>query len=535
MDALYGMTIPVLITIGFLVGIRLMQSPRTALWGNRLGAGCMLLAIVYALHETGPEGGGVWVYLAAGGVAGFLFAQRVKMIQMPQTVAVFNGFGGGASALVAGTAMAAAAIPLGNADAALVYLFWFTAALALGIGTLTFTGSVVAALKLQGLVSQKPVSFGGQTAIFRLLLLIGAVLVVALAHLQAPVYRLVILVVFAVCGLLMALRIGGADMPVIISLLNSLSGVAAAVSGLAVDNFLLAGVGSLVGVAGIILTQLMCRAMNRSLGAVLAGFTPGRGVPADGGKPVTAAASPAAAGAADQGAAAAVERPSPVAATPDASSPAGSHAPAKTAAETAGRGDAEEAKPAPGEPADAVPAEAAPAAHGADPAALLRAAGKVVIVPGYGMALAQAQQSVRSLMDTLERDGKEVKVAIHPVAGRMPGHMNVLLAEVGVDYDKLIEMDVINPEFPQTDVVVVVGASDVINPAATTAEGTPIYGMPVLRADQARAVIVCNLDEKPGYSGVDNTLYEMDHVVTLWGDAAETVPGIVEDYVKSAG
>ncbi len=476
MIALLEYLIPVVLTIGFLAGIRLMQSPRTALWGNRLGAFSMALAIIFAFLEMGILDSLAWVYIFIGGIVGILLARRVKMIQMPQTVALFNGLGGGASALVAGTVMA---VEAGTG----LWLFWFTAALALGVGTLTFSGSVVAALKLQGLVSQKPVFLKGHGIILRILLLVGAVLVIGLFYWQTPIYQLLILAIFAVYGVFMAIRIGGADMPVIISFLNSLSGVAAAVSGLAVGNFLLAGVGSLVGVAGMILTRLMCRAMNRNLPAVLGGFQTG-----------FVAASEKAAAEGLIGAESAAE--------PGAVPGAG----------------VEEAAP---------PEEAA--------AGLLREAERVILVPGYGMALAQAQQQVKALIDALEADGKVVKVAIHPVAGRMPGHMNVLLAEVGVDYEKLYEMDAINPEFPDTDVVVVVGSSDVINPAATTAEGTPIYGMPVLHVSEARAVVVCNLDDKPGYSGVDNTLYGQDHVLTIWGDAARTVPDLVSNYRKAPG
>ena len=468
--------IPIILTIGFLIGIRLMQSPRTALWGNRLGAFSMALAIIFAFLQMGMIDSLAWLYIFIGGILGILLARQVKMIQIPQTVALFNGLGGGASALVAGTVMA---VEAGTE----LWLFWFTAALALGVGTLTFSGSVVASLKLQGLVSQKPVFLKGHGIILRLLLILGAVLVIGLFFLQAPVYQLAILAIFAIYGLLMAVRIGGADMPVIISFLNSMSGVAAAVSGLAVGNFLLAGVGSLVGVAGMILTQLMCRAMNRNLPAVLGGFQTG---------------------------------PAPIREKDAAEAAAGS-----------------EAETEPVTFSGAVFEDAAPPEKAA--AGLLREAEKVIMVPGYGMALAQAQQPVKALIDVLEADGKEVKVAIHPVAGRMPGHMNVLLAEVGVDYGKLYEMDAINPEFSDTDVVVVVGASDVINPAAATAEGTPIYGMPVLHVAEAKAVIVCNLDDKPGYSGVDNTLYGQEQVLTIWGDASETVPRLLSDYRETAG
>jgi len=469
--------IPVLLTAGFIIGIRLMQSPRTALWGNRLGALCMALAIGFVFLELGILESLAWLYIFIGGIAGIILARQVKMIQMPQTVALFNGFGGGASALVAGTAMAVET----GAD---LWFFWLTAGLALGIGTLTFTGSVVAALKLHSMISQKPVFFRGHDFSLRLLLALGAIFIVILIFIQAPLYTFLILAAFALYGWLMALRIGGADMPVIISFLNSLSGVAAAVSGLAVGNFLLAGVGSLVGVAGMILTQLMCRAMNRNLPAVLGSFK------------VKTAADP---GLKDDS-----------------------------------RESAGEAKPK-GAAVEKTPAGEKAAAQTDDAPTLLRKAEKVIIVPGYGMAIAQAQQAVKSLIDTLETDGKDVKVAIHPVAGRMPGHMNVLLAEVGVDYDKLYEMDTINPEFPETDVAVVVGASDVINPAATTAKGTPIYGMPILNVAEAKNIIICNLRMDDAYSGVKNTLGDQENAVPLFGDAAQTVPKLLTDYREKSG
>jgi H+-translocating NAD(P) transhydrogenase subunit beta len=265
---------------------------------------------------------------------------------------------------------------------------------------------------------------------------------------------------------MLAVRVGGADMPVIISFLNSLSGVAAAVSGLALGNLLAAGVGAVVGVAGMILTRLMCVAMNRNLTAVLSGFK------------------------------------------------------AYVQAETA-----EEAS-------EAVHMDRLDPSH---VPALLREARTVLIVPGYGMALAQAQQAVKEFIDALGQAGKQVKVAVHPVAGRMPGHMHVLLAEAGVDYEQLYDMAKINHEFAEADVVVAVGACDVMNPAAGTAEGTPLSGMPILKVYEAKAVVVCNLDDKPGYSGVPNTLYGLSHVITLWGDAAETVPGLTRALAEKPG
>lgn len=456
----------VLIIAAFLVGLRLMQSPRTALWGNRLCALCMALALFVTIVElklAAPAA--ALLYMAAGAAVGFVLAQKVKMIGMPQTVALLNGLGGAASALVAGVAAAGFAFAQGGQ----ALFFWSTAGFALATGTLTLSGSAVAALKLQGYLRGRPTVIAGHALIMRLLLLGGIALILFNTYTGgihlAPLLPALI-VIFTLFGLLMALRIGGADMPVIISFLNSLSGVAAAVCGLAVENLILVGTGALVGVAGLILTRIMCRAMNRSLPAVLGGFSPP-------GAPRGAGGSP--------------EQP----------------------AEEPGEGTAEEAL----SPEDRLPA-------------MLREAQKIIVVPGYGMAVAQAQQAVKDLIDACEARGKEVKIAIHPVAGRMPGHMTVLLAETGIDYDKLFEMDAINPEFPAADLVIVVGACDVVNPAAGTAEGTPIYGMPVLHAEQARGVLVCNLDEKPGYSGVENFLYGQRHVVTVWGDAAETVPRI---------
>lgn len=446
---LVEIVIAALIVLGFLAGVRLMQAPATALWGNRLGALCMVLAVIFTLIllDQGWNNPGLWLLFGAGTVLGLALGQRVKMIQMPQAVALLNGLGGAASALVA---VSAVAIP-GGVETVTA---WFTAALALAVGTVTFSGSMIAVLKLGGAVSPRPVMLPGHRTWMGVVLAAGIFLIAAVFYLNELSLYLII-PVFFIYGLLMALRVGGADMPIIISLLNSFSGVAAAVCGLAVGNLLLAGVGALVGVAGMILTGLMCRAMNRSLAAVMAGF-----------------------------------------------------------------GTAAQFKASPG--------EELPPDETADPAARLPAVLKqsktVIIVPGYGMAVAQAQRAVKELIDRLEQKGKEVRLAIHPVAGRMPGHMNVLLAEVGIPYEKLHDLETINPAFTGTDLVIVVGACDVVNPAANTAEGTPIYGMPILEVARARHVIVCNLDRKPGYSGVDNTLYREKHVLTLWGNAAETVP-----------
>ena len=446
------------IVIGFITGIRLMQSPGTALRGNRLGAICMAAAIFFVFSELKLFADYmVWIYIIAGGVIGVIFSQKIKMIQMPQVVALLNGLGGGASAIIAVVTMYAGPDENG-------LLFWLTAAIALGIGAITFTGSMVAALKLQGWAFKRPLFIKGHKIILYTLLTSGVSLIVLMIFYQELYIIYILLFIFSLCGILMTIRIGGADMPVIISFLNSFSGVAASISGLAVGNALLVGVGSLVGVAGMILTNIMCKSMNRSLVAVLSGFKNNR--------------------ASDQ-----------------------NNKNEESLSQIKNKSLSEGKIPS-----------------------IFKKARKVIIVPGYGMALAQAQMYIKQLLDILEKDNKDVKIAIHPVAGRMPGHMNVLLAEAGIDYAKLYDMDKINPEFPSTDVVICVGACDVINPAANTAEGTPIYGMPILKAFEAKAVIIFNLDRKPGYSGVENSLYKEENVITVWGNASETLPKIIENF-----
>jgi len=475
----------VLIIVGFLAGIRLMQSPRTALWGNRLGALSMLVAIAWTFVATGQAAPSTaLIYIVIGGSIGLILGQSVKMIHMPQTVALLNGFGGAASALVVWAAILS--YPGQGAE----MLFWGTSGLALGVGALTFSGSIIAVLKLQGLAFRQPIQLKGHGHILRVAILLAVLLVLINMTLPGQ-YYFQFLPVIALLGLLagffMTLRIGGADMPIVISLLNSFSGIAASIAGLAVENVILAGTGALVGVAGMILTRIMCRAMNRSLFSVLAGFTPG--------KKETATPS-------------LKDDQSAVEADPAAD---------EVTAE-------EEKKSEEG-------AESKPAAEKDSEASLpniINQAKRVIIVPGYGMAVAQAQNAVKQLLDALEGQGKEVKFAIHPVAGRMPGHMNVLLAEAGIDYEKLMDLDAINPQFDHADLAIIVGACDVVNPAANAAEGTPISGMPILNAEKAKHVIVCNIDEKPGYSGVDNLLYDQDHVHAFWGDAAETIPQLTE-------
>jgi NAD(P) transhydrogenase subunit beta len=455
MDTMTYNLVALVLIIGVLGGIKLMSSPKTAVSGNLLGALAMLGAIIITLVSYNIIGEVIiYVSLAIGAVIGYYLAIKVAMLQMPQLVALLNGFGGGASALVALVTF------LNYSD---VNIFSnFTGSLALIVGGITFSGSLIAAGKLDQKLPQKPIILNGHTTISVLILIIMVVLTILNTvtenySVSIPLFTLT-LVVALIFGVIFSIRVGGADMPVTISLLNSLSGLAGSFAGFVVNDPLLVAIGGIVGAAGLILTQIMCKAMNRSLIHILTGKT-------------TAAST--------------------------------KKGVKETNEEAVVQSQAQQKVKAPGQ--------------------LLQEAKKVIIVPGYGMALAQAQHLVKELADKLEGFGKEVKFAIHPVAGRMPGHMNVLLAEAGVDYERLYEMEDINPEFKETDLVIVVGANDVVNPAANTAEGTPIYGMPILRVDEAKQTIICNYDTKPGYAGVDNPLYEKDNVKLLLGDAKDTV------------
>ena len=440
-----------------LLGINLMSKVKLSVKGNALSALAMVLAVGTTVALTVAGYGTAFlvplaVALLIGCVVGIVGAAKAKMIAMPQIIALLNGLGGAASALVAGvTAIQGAA----TAFEAL------TAGLALGIGALTLTGSLVAAGKLARILDAKPKFLPRHTLITGLLAL-GCLVAVVLQTLSGGWAIATALLALAL-GAVFVMRVGGADMPITISLLNSLSGVAGGIAGMAVNEPLLVVVGGIVGASGLILTQDMCKAMNRKLVAILTGKTT-----------VSAA-------------------------------------------------------PKPEEPKEILNAEPeqeklTPEAAGAK----LREAKKVIIVPGYGMALSQAQGEVAALASTLESRGAEVKFAIHPVAGRMPGHMSVLLCEADIDYEKLFMMEDINEEFASCDIALVVGANDVTNPAANTAEGTPIYGMPVLNVEQAPMTVFCNFDTKPGYAGVPNPLYEADNVLLMLGDAKASVQQLLE-------
>ena len=480
--------ISAILAVLVLAGISMMSKVRTAVAGNLLSAFAMLCGIVGTLFFAGVVS--VWtiyVSILIGALIGCLLAARVQMIQMPQTVALFNGLGGGASALVGLLSV--------HGDSAFVR---FTALLAVAVGMVTLVGSLIAAGKLHRVLPQKPVVWKGHALCTLLFLVLTLAFVVAgtFAHGAGLTVCLVGAFVSAsLFGLWFSLRVGGADMPITISLLNSLSGVAGSIAGMALGDVFLVAVGGIVGASGLLLTQIMCRAMNRKLMSILTGgtMTPSTQTPVI------------------------EENAELVQRIMDLEK--------KIKELEAMVADLEARVQALDGQLNAAPAAApAPVEEAPTAASVLSKAKDVIIVPGYGMALAQAQHQVRQLADKLESRGARVRFAIHPVAGRMPGHMNVLLAEADVDYEKLYEMDAINDDFKNADAVVVIGANDVLNPAARNAVGTPIYGMPVLNVDQAPEVIVCNFDLKPGYAGVENPIYSREKGVYLeLGDAKETL------------
>ena len=470
MDQTLIYVISALLSLLVMVGIALMSKVRYASLGNSLSALAILAGIVFTLLTKENNGTPIitaWTLypsLAIGALIGGLFATRVKMIQMPQLVALLNGLGGGASALVGILSVAG----IGERLAATAFSN-FTGYLAIGIGLITLVGSLVAAGKLHRFLPQKPQVWAFHSMATVLSLVVMAILILIGTFSQyegMPVFWLIagVAIFSSLFGLYFSIRVGGADMPITISLLNSLSGVAGAIAGMAIGDVLLVAVGGIVGASGLLLTQIMCRAMNRSLLSILLGTK----------KKVAA--------------------------------------------------------PAPSSVATASPAAAPKVEVKKTPGEVLSTAKRVIIVPGYGMALAQAQHEVKQLADALRKGGAEVRFAIHPVAGRMPGHMNVLLAEANVPYDDLFEMEAINDDFAKVDAAIVIGANDVLNPAARNAEGTPIYGMPVLNVDQAPYVVICNYDLKPGYAGVENPLYTREEgVALLTGDAKESLARLMEE------
>jgi NAD(P) transhydrogenase subunit beta len=442
----------------FIIGLHFLTSPRTARRGNWVAAVGMAIAVADTLLRPGIHKWGLIVLgLAIGTAVGVPAARSVKMTAMPQMVALFNGVGGGAVALIAwaeyrhfgGSLSSKHLIPI---------LF------AAIIGSISFWGSNIAFGKLQEILPGRPIMLPGrlQSVLNGLLLLAAVVMAVVIAAgTHSDALFILILVAAAILGNAIVLPIGGADMPVVISLLNAFTGLSAAAAGIALDNIAMIVAGMLVGASGSILTNLMAEAMNRSIPAIVAGGFGGGG---------TVAA--AAAGDED-----------------------------RTVRSTT---------------AD-------------DVAIQLSYASRVVVVPGYGMAVAQAQHAVRELSRELEKKGVDVAFAIHPVAGRMPGHMNVLLAEADVPYDQLKEMDDINPQFPQTDVALVIGANDVTNPAAREQQDSPIYGMPILDVDKAHSVIVLKRSMNTGFAGIDNPLFYRENTSMLFGDAKESIQHVTEE------
>ena len=438
----------------FILALRFLSSPKHARRGNWVGGLGMLVAIGTTLALEGIGNWGLMAIAAAiGTAAGLIGARTVKMTAMPQMVALFNGVGGGAAALIAFSEFHVAQGEVASDEIVSIVLSSL-------IGSVSFAGSMVAFAKLQELVSGRPIVFRGQNVVDSAILVAAVGLGVALVAGVDEQWALAALIVLALLfGVMFVLPIGGADMPVVISLLNAFTGLAASATGFVLDSTVLIVAGMLVGASGTFLTLMMARAMNRSVANVLFGaFGQVQAGPAgertDDGRTVRAT-------------------------TPD------------------------------------------------DVAVQLSFARKVVVVPGYGMAVAQAQHDVRQLAEVLEERGVDVAYAIHPVAGRMPGHMNVLLAEANVPYDQLKEMDEINPEFAQTDVALVIGANDVTNPAARSEPSSPIYGMPILDVDKAASVIVMKRSMNPGFAGIDNELYLDPRTTMLFGDAKDSVVKLI--------
>ena len=439
----------------FIFGLKMLSSPRTARTGNLISAIGMLLAIIMTLLDKGiVDYRWILIRLAVGSLVGILAARLVAMTAMPEMVAVFNGFGGIASLLVGWSVY--------HRILETTLLQSVTGSLTVLIGGVTFTGSLIAFAKLNGVITGKPILYKGQhivnTIILVAIVALGAIFVINPAG--SYMYFLILIGVSLLFGVMFVIPIGGADMPVVISLLNSFSGLAACAAGFVIENNLLIVAGALVGASGIILTNIMCKAMNRSLANVLfSGF--GSGAVGASGKAVTGNANP-------------------------------------------------------------ISAE--------DAFLVLEAAQTVAIVPGYGLAVAQAQHAVKELGDLLEANGTEVRYAIHPVAGRMPGHMNVLLAEANVPYDQLAEMDDINPTMSTVDVCMVIGANDVVNPAAREDETSPIYGMPIINVDEAKTVFVLKRSLGVGFAGIGNPLFFRQNTRMLLGDAKQSLMSLVAEF-----
>jgi NAD(P) transhydrogenase subunit beta len=452
--------VPILYIIAFglfIYGLMGLTGPKTAVRGNLIAAVGMTIAVVATLLQVQHNWILIVIGLVVGAALGVPSARQVKMTAMPQMVALFNGVGGGAVALIAWSEFRTTGGFSGEAGY-IVVASLFSAI----VGSISFWGSLIAFGKLQEILPGRPIGLGKAQQFVNGLLLLGAIACAVVAGLGgAPqIWIVALLLLAAVLGVLVVLPIGGADMPVVISLLNALTGLSAAAAGLALNNTAMIVAGMIVGASGTILTNLMATAMNRSIPAIVAGGFGGT-------------------------------------------------------ATLPGAGDGVE--------------RTVKATSAADAAIQMAYASQVIVVPGYGMAVAQAQHAVKDMAKLLEAKGVEVKYAIHPVAGRMPGHMNVLLAEADVSYDALKEMDDINDEFSRTDVTLVIGANDVTNPAARNDSSSPIFGMPILNVDQSHSVIVLKRSMSSGFAGIDNPLFYADNTSMLFGDAKKSVSEVTEE------
>ena len=440
----------------FILGLRQLSHPRTALKGNKTASLGMLLAIVATLlNNQILDFQSIFIAILIGSAIGAILAKQVEMTSMPQLVAMFNGFGGAASLLVASAEFY-------RVDALPIFIFSIIT-LSVLIGSVTFSGSFIAFLKLQGIMRGSPIQFSGQHAFngILVLLVIFSSIYGILNPIQINSMFLIMIGVSLLLGILFVLPIGGADMPVVISLLNSFSGLAACATGFVIQNDALIISGSLVGASGIILTDIMCKGMNRTICNVLFAGVGTSNIDTDS--------------------------------------------------------------------LQVDPMKSIKSYEPEDTVVIFENAKQVVIVPGYGLAVAQAQHMVHELQKLLEGKGVSVKYAIHPVAGRMPGHMNVLLAEANVPYDSLYDLDQINPEFEETDVTLVIGANDVVNPAARHDTNSPIFGMPILDVDKSQTVFVLKRSMNPGFAGIENELFYKDNTIMIFGDAKDTVSKLVSE------
>jgi len=447
----------VLASVLFILGIKKLSSPKTARTGNTISSIGMLIAIIATMTSFELlDFKLIAIGIIIGAIIGATFAIRIEMTQMPQMVAIFNGFGGGASALVAAAEFFS---KYGTSEQTM--FLTGTIILSIFIGTLTLTGSFIAFGKLQGFISGQPIVFSGQQVLnaFIVVALIGLGTYVTIGGVEEMNMFYIVILLAAILGITLTIPIGGADMPVVISLLNSYSGLAAASTGFVLMNNALIISGALVGASGLILTNIMCKGMNRSLANVIFGAV-GLQIKSNSGE-------------------------------------------AKQLNIKSSSTD--------------------------EAAMILDAADKVIIVPGYGLAVAQAQHAAREVAEQLESMGKKVLYAIHPVAGRMPGHMNVLLAEANVPYEQLKDLDQINPEFEDCDVAIVLGANDVVNPAARHDKSSPIYGMPILDVDKSRTVIINKRTMNPGFAGIQNELFGFDNSIMVFGDAKEMLTALHKD------